>query len=144
MFSVFVATRSFCLQRSLHNVLSVKNVDLILWDLSIRYSFPLVPSTYGKVMLILISYSWIYLACICCCYKLWLIVILFNILLIMFSWHLFCFDTCFILALSFLKSSLFVTMEYALLNKEETTLSLQQVWWWDLQCRYWSVCVESL
>ena len=34
-----------------------------------------------------------------------------------------------ILAFSLYKSYLFVIMEYALLNKEETRLSLELVWW---------------
>ena len=59
----------------------------------------------------------------------------------MLSRYPFSFNTCLILAFSLCKSSLFVIMEYALLNKEETTLSLQLVWWWELQCRYWSVYV---
>ena len=67
-----------------------------------------------------------------------------KILLIMLSRYPFFFNTCFILAFSLCKPSLFVIMEYAVLNKEETTLSLQLVWWWELQCRYWSVCVGFL
>ena len=35
-------------------------------------------------------------------------------------------------------------MEYALLNKEKTTLSLQLVWWWELCCRCWSIYVGIL
>ena len=35
-------------------------------------------------------------------------------------------------------------MEYALLNKEETKLFLHFVWWSELPCRYWSVCVDIL
>ena len=94
-----------------------------LCDLSIRRSFSLVSSTYGKFILILISSSWISAACVCCWNwgKLWLLVILLKILLIMLSWYPFSFNTCFILAFSLCKSSLFVIMEYALLNKEETT-----------------------
>ena len=68
-----------------------------------------------------------------------------NILLIIFSWYPFSFDTCFIQAFSLLKSSLLVIMENALLNKEETPLfpySLFNVW--DLQYRYCSVCVGFL
>ena len=53
----FVATRSFGLQSSLRKVLSLLKVDLILWDLNIPRSFSLVPSTYGKFILILISSS---------------------------------------------------------------------------------------
>ena len=41
----------------------------------------------------------------------------------------FFFNTCFILAFSLCKLSLFVILEYALLKKEGTTLSLQLVWW---------------
>ena len=47
-------------------------------------------------------------------------------------------------SISLCKSSLFVIMEYALLNKKQTTLSLQLVWWWELQCRNCSVCVGFL
>ena len=61
----------------------------------------------------------------CCDWgKLWLFVILLKILLIMLSWHPFSFNNCFILAFSLCKSFLFVIMEYALLNKEETTTFL--------------------
>ena len=49
-----------------------------------------------------------------------------QLVLIMLSWYPFSFNTCFILAFSF-KSSLFVIMEYALLNHEEATLSLKLV-----------------
>ena len=109
-------------------------------------SFSVVPSTYGKFIHILISSSWISVVCVSCCdwSKLWLLVFLLKILIIMLSWYSFAFNTCFILAFSLCKSSLFVVMEYALLNKEETTLSLQLVWWWELYCRYWSVCVGFL
>ena len=133
-----VATRSL--------VFSVEKVDLILWDLSIRHSFSLVPSTYGKFILILISSSWISVACVSCCDrgKLWLLRILLKILLIMLFWYQFSFNTCFILAFSLCKSSLFVIMELAILNKEEATLFLQLVWGWELECRYWSVCVGFL
>ena len=57
-----------------------------------RRSFSLVPSTYGKSILILISSCWISVACASCCDrgKLWLIVILLKILLIMLFWHPFC------------------------------------------------------
>ena len=34
-------------------------------------------------------------------------------------------------------------MEYALLNKEETTLSLQRFWWQELSCSYCSVIVDA-
>ena len=49
-----------------------------------------------------------------------------------------------ILAFSLVKSSLFVIIEYALLNKEETILSLQLDWWRELYWRCWSVCVGFL
>ena len=73
-----------------------------------------------------ISSSWISVACASCCDwdKLWLLVILWKISLIMLSWYPFFFITCFILAFSLCKSYLFVIIEYALLKKEETTLSL--------------------
>ena len=35
-------------------------------------------------------------------------------------------------------------MRYAVLTKQEATLSLQLVWLWELWCRYWSVCVGFL
>ena len=107
-YSIFRYTMKFK-----QSVFPVK-VDLILWDLSIPRSFSLVPSTYGKLILILISSY-----CISCCDwdKLWLLVILLNILLIMLSWYPFSFNTCFILTFSLCKSSLFVVTEYALLNK---------------------------
>ena len=41
-----------------------------------------------------------------------------NILL-MFSWYQYSFSTCYILAITLVKSSLFVIIEYALLNKEK-------------------------
>ena len=109
-----VTTQSFGLQRSL------------------CHSFSLVPSTYSKFTLSLISSFWISVACICCCDwdKLWLLVILYKILLIMLSWYPFSFSTCFILVFSLVRSSLIVIMEYALLNKEEITLFLQLVWLW--------------
>ena len=118
----------------------------MIWYLSIHHSFSLVPSTYSKFILILISSSLISVACVSCCDwgKLWLLEILLKILLIMLSWYPFSFNTCFILAFSLCKSSLLVIMEYALINKEETTLSLQLVWWWELWCKYWSVCVGCL
>ena len=50
----------------------------------------------------------------------------------------------FILRIFVVTSSLLVILEYALLNKEETALSLQLVWWWELYCRNWSVCVGLL
>ena len=102
-----------------HKGVSVLKVDLILWGLSIRRSFSPVLSTYGKFLLILISSSWISMACVSCCYwgKLWLLVILLKILLILLSWHPFFFNTCFIIAFSLCKSSLFVIMEYDLLDK---------------------------
>ena len=118
-------------------------MDLILWDLSICCNLSVKPWTYRKYILILISSSWIIVACVC--YydrgKMWLLVILLKILLIMLSWYTFSFNTCFILSFSLYKSSLFVIMEYGLLNKEETVLSLQRVWWWELCCRCWS-CVS--
>ena len=134
MFLSSVATRSLGLQRTLRKVFLVQKMDLILWDLSIRRSFSLVSSSYGKFILILISPSWISVACVCFCDwdKQWLLVILLNILLIMLSWWPFSFNTCCILVFSFYKSSLFVMMECAPLNKEEATLSLQLVWWWEL------------
>ena len=106
----------------------------ILWDLNIHCSFSLVLSMYGKFILILISPSWISVACISCCDwgKLCILVILWKILLIMLLWCPFSFNTCCILVFSLCKSYLFVIMEYALLNKEETALSLQLVWWWEL------------
>ena len=93
-------------------------------------SFSLLRSTYGKFILILVSPTWISLACVCCSDR-WLLVTLLKIFLIMLSRYPFSFNTCFILTFSLCKSSLFMIMEYALLNKEETTLSLQLVWWWS-------------
>ena len=106
-------------------------------------SFSPIRSTYGKCILILVSFSCISLARVCFCYwgKLWLLVIPLKISPIMLSWYPFCFNTCFILALSLVMSSLLVIMDYALLNKEKTTLFSQLVWWWELQYRHWSVCV---
>ena len=72
---------------------------------SIRRSFSLVPSMYGKFILILISSSWISLGYVCCC------------------------DDCYSpVAPSLAKSFLLGITEYAL-NKEETTLSLQLISW---------------
>ena len=108
-----------------------------------HHSFSLIPSIYCKFILILISSSWIPADCVWWCDfgKLWLLVILLKILLIMLSWYPFFFKSYFILAFSWYNSSLFVIMEYALLNKEERKLSLQLVWWLELQCSYWSVRV---
>ena len=115
-----------------------------MWDLSIRQSFS--PTVYGKFILILIPFSWISVACVCSCNwdKLWLLVILLKILLLMLACCPFFSNTCLILAFSLVKSSLFVIMEYALLNKDGTTFFLQLVWWWERYCRYWSVCVGFL
>ena len=134
MFLCSVATRSLGLQKSLRKVFPVWKFDLILWDLSMRCGFSQVSSTDGRFILILVTSSWIFVAWIsfCDCGKLWLLVILLKILLMMLSWYPFSFKTCFILAISLCKPYLFVIMEYALLNKEETTLSLQLVWWWEL------------
>ena len=92
---------------------------LILWDLSIRCSFSLVPSTYGKFILILISSTWIYVAYVSCrdWGKRWLLVTLLKILVIMLSWCPFSFNTCFILEFSLCKSSLFVIMAYKYVKK---------------------------
>ena len=127
MFLSSVATRSFCLQRILRKVLWVWKVDHVLWGLIIRRSFPLKLSTYGKLILILISFSfWISVACVCCrdWEKLWLLVNLWKNLLIMLLRCPFSFNNCFILAFSLVKLFLFVIMEYALLKKEERKLSL--------------------
>ena len=82
----------------------------------------------------------------CCCERgeLWLLAILLKTLLIMLSWYSFFYNTCFILAFSLCKSSLFVLIDYPLLYNEEATLFLQLVWWWKLYCRYWSICVGFL
>ena len=74
--------------------------------------------TCSKFITILISSFWIYVACVCCCdwNKLWLLVIFYMILLKIRSWYLISISTCFTLPFS-----LVVNMEYALLNKEETT-----------------------
>ena len=110
--------------------------------MSIRRSFSLAPSTYGKFIPVIYT-SWISVDCICCydCDKLWLFVILLKILL-MFSWYLLSFSTCFILPFSLAKRSLLVIMKYSLLNKEGITLFLQLVWWVELLCRHRSVCVD--
>ena len=61
----------------------------------------------------------------------------------MLSWYPFSFNTCLILVFSLCKSSLFVLIEFAV-NKEETKLSVELTRWWELYCRYWSVCVGLL
>ena len=93
---------------------------ILFRDLSRRYNCSLAPSTYSDFKFILISSSWISSACVCCYGwdKLRLLVILLNILLIMLSWYPLSFNTCFILAFSFIKSSLLLKLEYAVLNKE--------------------------
>ena len=118
----YVATWSLSLQSSFSKMLSVYKVDLNSWDLSTGHSFSIVNSTGSNFILILVSFSLIYVNYICCCDwdKLCLLVVLLKILLIMLSWYPFSFDTCFILAFS---------RERALLNKRETTISLQIVWW---------------
>ena len=115
-----VDTWSFDLESSLREVLSESGSYL-----STSCSFSLVSSTYSKFTLVIISFTWMYVACVCCCDwdKLRLLVFLWKILLIMLLWYPFSFRTWFIPAFSFLKSSFFVIMEYAQLNKEETTLS---------------------
>ena len=115
-------------------------------DISIRRSFSLVPSTYAKFILILLFYSGTYVACVCFWDwdKLWLLVILLNILLIFLSWYPFTFSTFFLLAFSLIKSSFMTIIEYALLNKEDKTLSIQLFWWWELECSYCSVSVGFL
>ena len=89
-----------------------------LWDLCILRRFSLVPWTHGKFILILIFSLWISVACVNCCDwgKLWLLDFANKIML---SWYPYSFNTCFTLAFSLCKSSLFVIMEYALSNKEE-------------------------
>ena len=65
-------------------------------DLSICLSFSLLPSTYGKFLLILIFSSWISMACIWCCNwdKFWLLIILLRILVILLcSWYPYYFNT---------------------------------------------------
>ena len=78
--------------------------------MSICHSFSLVTSTKGKFILILISSSWISVACVRWCDwdKLWLLVILLRILLIMVPWCRFSFHTCFIIVFFSFKSSLMV------------------------------------
>ena len=90
-------------------------------------------ATYVKFICILMSCSWS-VACVCCCdwNKLWLLVILLKFLLIIHSWYPFPFSICVIVTFSLVKSFLFVIMEYALLSKEETTLSLQFIWWGEM------------
>ena len=125
---------------------SVFSVESGSYFVSICHSFSLVPSTYDIFILILIYYPWIsavWVGC-CDCGKLWLLAVLLMILLIMLSRYPFSFNTCFILGFSKYKSSLFVIIEYDLLNKEETRLSLQLIWRWELQCQYWSVCIGFL
>ena len=118
-YSIFEFTKEF--------TQSVFSVESGSYFVSIRRSFSLVPSTYGKFTLILIFFFWIFVACVCCCDggTLWLLIIHWNILLTMLSWYPFSFNTCIILEFSLFKWSLVVIMEYALLNKEETTLSLE-------------------
>ena len=113
LFSSSVDITSFGLQSRL------RRVYLVLWDLSISHSFSLAPSTYGKYILILISFSWISVDHVCWCgwSKLCLLVILLKILLILLSWYPFSLNTCFTLAFSSVNLSLLVKMEYALLNK---------------------------
>ena len=108
-------------------VVSLEKVDLILWDLRIGCNFSLVRLTCSKFILILTSSSWISVACVCCFDrdKLWFLIILFKVLLKMLPWYTFSFDTHFDLVFSLVKPFLLVVMEYGLLKKEETTLSLQ-------------------
>ena len=76
-------------------------------------SFSLVPTTYGKFILILVFCSLISVACVSCCDwdKVLLLVILLKILLIIISWYWFSCNTCFILAFYLANSPLFVIME---------------------------------
>ena len=71
---------------------------------------------------------------VCCCnwVKLRLLAILLKILLITLSWYPFSFNICFILAFSLVKPYLLMIKEYALLKREETTLSLQLLRWWEM------------
>ena len=64
LFLFSIATQSLVVQRILRKVFSVQKVDLILWDLSLCSSLSLVPSLYGKFILILISS----VAFVCWCY----------------------------------------------------------------------------
>ena len=127
LFSCSAAIASFGLQSSLCKMY------LVLLDLSMRHSFSLVSSMYGKYILVLTSFSWMSVARVYWCdwCKLWLLVILLQVLLIMLSWYSFSFNTSFTLAFSLVNSSLLVIMDYALLSKKKTKLSLELVWWWD-------------
>ena len=134
MFLFSAATQFLGLQSSLPRVLWLQKVDVILQNLNLWRSFSLVPSTYGQFILILISFSWISVAYVCCCDwdRLWLLVTLLKILLIMLSRYPFLFSTCFIIPLSWVKSFLLMIMEHALINKEEKIISFQFIRWWEL------------
>ena len=97
---------------------------LLLWVLPKSPNFPQVSLT--KVS----SYwCWTHLfkhLWLVCCHD-WQTVIVGNSLnkfsLITLSWYSFSFNTCFFREFSLIKRSLLVIMEYALLNKEEITLT---------------------